>query len=421
MLKELVKERLMAAADEIFALFERTIASYEEELSRTKEEKAVHDEDVRQLIDRQEKRRPRSRISTLNDEDPQPPRIKEEEFLTPQWGDCLPVLREAELTKLQLTVVSMKTEDPEDKPPEFHHSPCEEIKGAEPPSTSSLPHMTTDLSGAPLSDNDDTTSHFPEDEEPLSSDTDCEGDIGTQTDKQHSECSEETGKKCFYCSFCAKEFPMMSGLTQHMRTHTGEKPFSCSVCSSTFSHRFALQRHKGTHAGEKPFSCFVCHNRFTQKDTLVKHMRTHTGEKPFGCSVCDNRFTQKATLVKHMQTHTGEKPFCCTVCGKRFTRKATWVSHRRTHTGEKPFSCLVCTSTFSQKSALKIHMRTHTGEKPFSCSVCGSRFSHRSALKIHARTHTGEKPFSCLDCSSTFSHRSTLKIHMRTHKREKKS
>nr|XP_061833544.1 uncharacterized protein LOC133617541 isoform X2 [Nerophis lumbriciformis] len=35
MLKELVKERLMAAANEIFRLFERTIASYEEELERT--------------------------------------------------------------------------------------------------------------------------------------------------------------------------------------------------------------------------------------------------------------------------------------------------------------------------------------------------------------------------------------------------
>ncbi|XP_072768667.1 uncharacterized protein [Nerophis lumbriciformis] len=37
MLKELVKERLMAAADEIFALFEKTVASYEKELSRTRE------------------------------------------------------------------------------------------------------------------------------------------------------------------------------------------------------------------------------------------------------------------------------------------------------------------------------------------------------------------------------------------------
>ncbi|XP_077378304.1 uncharacterized protein LOC144019238 [Festucalex cinctus] len=38
MLQEMVRERLMAAADEIFGLFERTVASYEEQLCRAKEE-----------------------------------------------------------------------------------------------------------------------------------------------------------------------------------------------------------------------------------------------------------------------------------------------------------------------------------------------------------------------------------------------
>ncbi|XP_077417655.1 uncharacterized protein LOC144048992 isoform X2 [Vanacampus margaritifer] len=42
MLKDLVRERLMAAADEIFELFERTIASYEEQLCRAREESERH-------------------------------------------------------------------------------------------------------------------------------------------------------------------------------------------------------------------------------------------------------------------------------------------------------------------------------------------------------------------------------------------
>ncbi|XP_061528755.1 uncharacterized protein LOC133400288 isoform X4 [Phycodurus eques] len=42
MLKELVRERLIAAADEIFGLFERTIASYEEQLCRAREETERH-------------------------------------------------------------------------------------------------------------------------------------------------------------------------------------------------------------------------------------------------------------------------------------------------------------------------------------------------------------------------------------------
>lgn len=38
LLRSLVEQRLTAAAEEIFGLFERTIAEYEEELCRTKEE-----------------------------------------------------------------------------------------------------------------------------------------------------------------------------------------------------------------------------------------------------------------------------------------------------------------------------------------------------------------------------------------------
>lgn len=37
-LRSLVEERLIAAAEEIFGLFEKTIAEYEEELCQTKEE-----------------------------------------------------------------------------------------------------------------------------------------------------------------------------------------------------------------------------------------------------------------------------------------------------------------------------------------------------------------------------------------------
>ncbi|XP_061750016.1 uncharacterized protein LOC133549001 isoform X13 [Nerophis ophidion] len=63
----------------------------------------------------------------------QPPHIKEEEeeFWITQEEDCLLGQEEADLTKFPLTVVLVKTEDHEEKPPEcsqLHHSPnvCEE-------------------------------------------------------------------------------------------------------------------------------------------------------------------------------------------------------------------------------------------------------------------------------------------------------
>ncbi|XP_061748360.1 uncharacterized protein LOC133546592 isoform X2 [Nerophis ophidion] len=61
-------------------------------------------------------------------EDPQPPHMKEEEeeVWISQEGECPVGQEEADVSKFPLTVVSVKTEEHEDKPPEssqLHHSP----------------------------------------------------------------------------------------------------------------------------------------------------------------------------------------------------------------------------------------------------------------------------------------------------------
>ncbi|XP_054631031.1 cardiomyopathy-associated protein 5-like isoform X4 [Dunckerocampus dactyliophorus] len=126
--------------------------------------------------------------------EPQPLYVKEEEFSITQEGEHLLGPEEADLIRLPLTGVSVKTDDHEDKPPEspqLHHSPSEEMRAAEPSCSSSLQHMTREADGdhcggsqadnliAPLSDSDDITSHSSEEDrdynqELLSSDTDCE-------------------------------------------------------------------------------------------------------------------------------------------------------------------------------------------------------------------------------------------------------
>ncbi|XP_061832795.2 uncharacterized protein [Nerophis lumbriciformis] len=521
MLKELVKERLMAAADEIFALFESTITSYEEELSRTREEKerhrqqleavcktqiVLHVEDIQQLSGRREVHppTPQDGRSALRQEDPQPTHLKEEKkegCISQSGEECLLGPQEADLTKLPLTGDSVKTEDHEDKPQVDHliaplsdsdditshsaedkdedytqvplssdtdgggdtrthtdnqHPECSEKKTDKKGSTCSFgaqsvcnkedsaphtdgqqrrqeehpptpregsstlmqedpqpPHIKEEeeelwisqsgeecflgpreadltklpLTGvsvktedhedkpqvdnllAPLSDSDDMTSHSAEDEdedntqEPLSSDTDCEGGMRTHTDNKHPECSEnKTDKKRFTCSLCAKSFCVKKDFARHTRTHTGEKPFSCSFCSQ----------------------------RFTQKDNMISHMRTHTGEKPFSCSLCCNNFSQRSTLTAHMRTHTGEKPFSCSVCASTFSHKGSLTVHMRKHTGEKPFTCSICGDTFSRRASMELHMRKHTGEKPFSCSVCDKGYYHKKSLRAHMSTHDAE-------------------------------
>ncbi|XP_061778321.1 zinc finger protein 674-like isoform X1 [Nerophis ophidion] len=327
MLKELVNERMMAAADEIFALFEKTIALYEKELSRTREEEkrhrqqleavskthiVLHVNDGQQLIARHEEcpTHLQGRSSILELGDPQPSHIKEEEE-----EDVDRITEEGEFlqgqteVKLSLTGVSVKTD---------HH--------VEKPQADVL---------APLSDSgvarDDTQA-------PLSSDTDCEGDVKIQTDNKHS---------------------------TYLEKKTGKKHFTCSICDENLSNKSHLNEHMLTHRGRKPWRCTVCGKIRSKKSNVALHIRTHTGEKPFRCSVCGLRFSQKSNMVAHMRTHTGEKPFTCLYCGERFSKKSNTVKHVRTHTGEKPYKCAFCAKTFSRQDTLMAHMGTHNREKAF--------------------------------------------------------
>ncbi|XP_061742675.1 uncharacterized protein LOC133542495 isoform X2 [Nerophis ophidion] len=106
---------------------ERTIAEYEEELCPTKEEKerqhqkhqvVLHRTDIHQLIGHQEECLPHLQGDSFTLEYPQPSHFKK--------GECPVGQEEADLSKFPLTVVSVKTEEHEDKPPEssqLHHSP----------------------------------------------------------------------------------------------------------------------------------------------------------------------------------------------------------------------------------------------------------------------------------------------------------
>ncbi|XP_061751230.1 zinc finger protein OZF-like isoform X3 [Nerophis ophidion] len=329
--------------------------------------------DVQRLIGHPEELSTQSGGSpTLKQETPQPPRIKKEE----EEGECLLGPPEPDLTKFPLTVVSVKTEDDEEKP-----QPC---------------NLLAPLSHSEAEDEIEVT---------LSSDTDCEGDMRT-----HTECSKmKTVKKGFRCSVCAKSFTEKSNLTRHMRTHPGKKTLNCSFCSKSFTQQSILTAHMRAHKGEKIFiysvknkncKCSVCSKSFNNKYSLTRHMRTHTGERPFTCSVCGKSFSLNKHLTEHMRTHTGEKPFSCSVCGERFSQTSNLSTHMRTHTGEKPYTCSVCGKTFSLKGNMTQHIRRHTGEKNVHCSVCCKSFTTNCYLIRHMKTHAGPKPFSSSESHS---------------------
>ncbi|XP_077601265.1 uncharacterized protein LOC144215924 isoform X1 [Stigmatopora nigra] len=375
MFKTMIRERLDAAAEEIFGLFESAIKSYEEQLFRVKEESeqrrqqlealckaqiVVRLEDVQKMIGREEKLPTRQLLSSssLEPKHPPPHTVKEEcdglELLHIKYEN-----EETGVIELSLPGVSMESRDNVGQPP-HHYSPTGYLH-RDPPaapleetgvSELSLPgvsmesrddvgqpphhysptgYLHGDPPAAPLGDSEDV-------EEPLGKEADSHGDAKrfkwSQKESTLSIMTTKRTKKRFTCLDCGKVWSKRVHFVTHMRKHTGEKPFSCPVCSKRFSDKCIVTRHLKIHTGEKPFSCSVCGKKFSRGSSLVTHRITHTGERPFRCSVCSKTFSRKSTLANHKVTHTGEKPFSCSHCPKTFTRRGTLVKHMRTHTGD---------------------------------------------------------------------------------------
>ncbi|XP_074492802.1 uncharacterized protein LOC141768409 [Sebastes fasciatus] len=416
-LREFVNERLTAAAEEIFRVLEKTIVEQEEEIDRQrrlldivlKPEIKLHRRELPQQHVCKEEEVPvdqqlciQERNSSLDQEDPDPPQIKEEqeELCTSQEGEQLVLKQETD--SFMLTPTHEEGDNSEVQ--------TLYLNAAEKESVVNMPVITSVVS-VPNSDHQ-LFSHISHEAESQDQRGGEHGDSGSTRDaepksqKRHCKSRSHsnnvnnsnlleihritnTGKQSFSCDTCGKDFKYNFKLKIHMRTHTGEKPYVCKTCEKRFSHITSLKTHMGTHTGEKPFTCKTRGKDFRLNGDLTVHMRTHTGETPYSCKTCGKRFSQASTLKTHLKTHTGKKPFTCKTCGKDFGHSNSLMVHMRTHTGEKPFTCKTCGKDFKYNFKLKIHMRTHTGETPYSCKTCGKRFSQASTLKTHLKTHTG--------------------------------
>uniref|UniRef100_UPI003AAF1B75 uncharacterized protein n=1 Tax=Centroberyx gerrardi TaxID=166262 RepID=UPI003AAF1B75 len=428
--RALVNQRLPAAVEEIFGLFERTIAEYEEEVSRSKENarqyklldavfkprlelcRAVFPPDVQQLLVSKEEVPPEQQdwSPSLDQEDPEPPHIKEEqeELWTSQEGEQLQGPEEADITEFPFTPVPVKNEDDEETPQssQLHQSQTEENREAEPLASSSTEQMKTEADGEDCGVSEPARNLDPASHLQPTSDGKTSDSSEPEPEDSDDDWMETREPQSGLNSLKSNEI-----LVNHKKSNTGERPFSCSDCGKRFLRRGHLQAHMTSHTGEKPFGCSVCGKKFGRKGILQTHMTCHAREKPFDCKICGSRFGLKRHLEEHMRIHTGEKPFSCSVCSKRYSHSTDLVRHMRTHTGEKPFSCSVCNNSFTRRGILVKHMRSHTGEKPYSCSVCGKRFGRDYILKTHMRIHTGEKPYSCSGCWKGFNHLSQVKSH----------
>ncbi|XP_037310110.2 zinc finger protein 239-like [Pungitius pungitius] len=353
-LREFVNERLSAAAEEIFGVFKRTIVEYQEEIDRQrgllevfwKPEVRLHrikipqsrvckEEEV--LSDQQLCLQ--ERITSLDQEDPDPPQIKEEpeELCSSQDGE--------QLEPKQETFMLTPTCEERDHGEDHHHSDSIDPKEVKCSSTSS--------------------------EEPT-----------------------PPGENPCLCKKCGKYFKHTNSLLAHVRrAHSvNNQPYVCDTCGRRFIYESEFKKHKRVHSDEKPFSCKTCGKKFKCISSLNGHMHIHTGERPYSCITCGKTFDQTESLELHSRMHTGERSFSCNTCGKTFNQQSYLKKHTRIHTGEKPYSCITCGKAFNRTESLTLHTRLHTGERPYSCTTCGKAFVLKSRLKSHIKIHTREKP-----------------------------
>ncbi|KAK7889200.1 hypothetical protein WMY93_024760 [Mugilogobius chulae] len=304
--RALVNERLTAAAEEIFALFERTIVQYEEELCRSKEE----NQRKQQLLDSLTASGLQQLGSGVKVKSP----AADEEEVCQDYNE-----NNTHTTIIKEEYIKQEEEDEQLQDFTFYPGKNEE--------DSEQTDQDEDWE-APCSSSFQQAEPEPE--------VDYFSQVYMQAlDRNEQNTNRKSTMKQPKCPECDQEFDGKEELQSHMlEVHGGDKPISCPVCARTFTRNGSLKLHMAMHMHEKPYSCPVCNRGFTQKGNLRSHMAQHTGEKPFSCTECDARFPIKRTLLRHMKLHTGERPYSCPYCEKSFTRKEHVRLHMAVHTGQ---------------------------------------------------------------------------------------
>ncbi|XP_033468389.1 uncharacterized protein LOC117247890 [Epinephelus lanceolatus] len=386
LLRAFINERLTAAAEEIFQVFERTIERYEEEASSSKQEI----ERLRGLLlDFVSNNKTDFSQSSISKEETPP----EQQHCEQQLSDC----------QSDPEPRHIKEEDDEvwtSQQQEEEHG-VHEFKDAD---VSYLPHssvweeneqMDTKPPLQPQTQNSESEEQFQEETKTVQFMLPLASTPSSQT-LIHSERVRDGTEN---------ERPAASLLSNQTQTEQSQSSFITSRESTELSHLNSVG---------PDYRCCLCDKFFTSSQFLTNHaFRMHTKDADVLCAVCGKNLESTESLNIHLKSHKGSK--CCHVCGKLCNSTTALTEHMAGHAGVKLHRCHICGKECSRKGDLKIHMRIHTGEKPFCCSFCHKSFTHSGHLRKHMRSHTGERPHRCDICGRGFLQSAHLKYHLGTH------
>ncbi|KAF1382093.1 hypothetical protein PFLUV_G00160860 [Perca fluviatilis] len=285
LLRLLITQRLTAAAEEIFGVFGRTIAEYEEEISRSKLE-----------IDRQRRllelrRKPQVSLSLRGDssalcEPPDwssgldlnelnPPAIKEEEEEEEEEEEGEDLWRDETTGHNDVKFLLFRSGSAtNEQDTERLASSLSDPGGPEDDSAlDSLPGPSLYPSAPQTGDSDP-------DEDPAA---DASGNGGLDgLDPDAGALSEVVDS--YICTVCGRAFGQRGAWAKHVQVHR-----------------------KADAKADKSYTCDICGKRLTRFDGYQKHLRIHTGEKPYCCDECGRRFSDNSNYKRHIRTHAVQR------------------------------------------------------------------------------------------------------------------
>ncbi|XP_030011686.1 zinc finger protein 75A-like isoform X1 [Sphaeramia orbicularis] len=316
LLRQMVNERLAAAAEEIFGLVEKTIAEYQDEVFRCRSEVVTLKRQMEQL-------------SVLK---------PEVQLLKTDVQECA-----LDLPDQNPTLESSDTPD--------HEQVKEEQSDLCSKSDPEEPDGYEDYQ-VPLSDSELTCPTIT---------------VSTMSFKDEEKWNEIDNSVSPSCDPIYSDIPITANKTvqtdQMKKSPIEKKPNkACYLCHLRFLSHGELKKHMRTnHKGEKPYKCTYCGKGFKQEHHVGVHVRIHTGEKPFTCDFCGKTFAQNSNRIRHMTQHTDDRAYFCTKCNKSVSSRNhyTWCGRR----AKKAFRCRTCGTTFTTDLDLRMHKEVHKSWK----------------------------------------------------------